>query len=85
MANKTLFQTLAGMLPQADTMNEAGGKAFAFTPTPPAPPREPLTLRTVWLARRNVWLIPVRLSGAMGARLRKKIWRHAEAGRPRRR
>jgi 60 kDa SS-A/Ro ribonucleoprotein len=32
MANKTLFQTLAGMLPQADTMNEAGGKAFAFTP-----------------------------------------------------
>ncbi len=32
MANKTLFQTLAGMRPQADTVNEAGGKAFAFTP-----------------------------------------------------
>jgi 60 kDa SS-A/Ro ribonucleoprotein len=32
MANKTLFQTLAGMLSQADTVNEAGGKAFAFTP-----------------------------------------------------
>jgi 60 kDa SS-A/Ro ribonucleoprotein len=32
MANKTLFQTLAGMLPQADTVNEAGGKAFDFTP-----------------------------------------------------
>ena len=39
----------------------------------------------VWLARRNVWHIPGRLSGAMGARLRKKIWRHDEAGRPRRR
>lgn len=32
MANKTLFQTIAGKLPQADTRNEAGGKAFAFTP-----------------------------------------------------
>jgi 60 kDa SS-A/Ro ribonucleoprotein len=32
MANKTLFQTIAGKLSQADTRNEAGGKAFAFTP-----------------------------------------------------
>jgi 60 kDa SS-A/Ro ribonucleoprotein len=32
MANKTLFQTFAGKLTQADTVNEAGGKAFAFTP-----------------------------------------------------
>jgi 60 kDa SS-A/Ro ribonucleoprotein len=32
MANKNLFQTIAGMLSRADTVNEAGGKAFAFTP-----------------------------------------------------
>lgn len=32
MANKTLFQTIAGKLTKADTLNEAGGKAFAFTP-----------------------------------------------------
>lgn len=32
MANKNLFQTLAGKLTLADTVNEAGGKAFAFTP-----------------------------------------------------
>ena len=32
MANKTLFQTLAGKLSRTDTMNEAGGKALAFTP-----------------------------------------------------
>jgi hypothetical protein len=31
-----------------------------------------------------VWHIPGRLSGAMGARLRKKMWRQDEAGRPRR-
>lgn len=32
MANKTLFQTIAGKLSPADTVNEAGGKAYAFTP-----------------------------------------------------
>jgi 60 kDa SS-A/Ro ribonucleoprotein len=32
MANKTLFQTSAGKLIKADAVNEAGGKAFAFTP-----------------------------------------------------
>lgn len=32
MANKTLFQTLAGKFSKADTVNEAGAKAFAFTP-----------------------------------------------------
>ena len=32
MANKTLFQTFAGELSQADAVNEAGAKAFAFTP-----------------------------------------------------
>ncbi len=33
MANKTLFQTLAGkLLPKADTVNEAGGQAYAFDP-----------------------------------------------------
>ena len=32
MANKTLFKSLAGKLaPKADTVNEAGGKAYAFT------------------------------------------------------
>ena len=32
MANKTLFQTLAGAFSKADTVNEAGAKAFAHTP-----------------------------------------------------
>lgn len=32
MANKTLFQTLAGKFSKADTVNEAGAKAFALTP-----------------------------------------------------
>lgn len=33
MANKTLFQTVAGaILPKADTRNEAGGPAFALSP-----------------------------------------------------
>lgn len=32
MANKTLFQTLAGKFSKADTVNESGAKAFAFTP-----------------------------------------------------
>lgn len=32
MANKTLFQTLAGKFSWADTVNEAGAKAIAFTP-----------------------------------------------------
>ena len=32
MANKSLFQTLAGKLTKTDTVNEAGAKAFAFTP-----------------------------------------------------
>jgi 60 kDa SS-A/Ro ribonucleoprotein len=32
MANKTLFQTIAGKFSRADTVNEAGGKAYAFTP-----------------------------------------------------
>ncbi len=32
MANKTLFQTLAGKFSKADTANEAGAKAFALTP-----------------------------------------------------
>ena len=32
MANKTLFQTLAGKFSKADAVNEAGAKAFAFTP-----------------------------------------------------
>lgn len=32
MANKSLFQTLAGKFSKADTVNEAGAKAFAFTP-----------------------------------------------------
>jgi hypothetical protein len=39
---------------------------------------------TVWPARRNVLHIPGMLSGAMGARQRKKIWRQEEAGRARR-
>ncbi|MBN8248263.1 MAG: TROVE domain-containing protein [Verrucomicrobia bacterium] len=32
MANPSLFQTLAGKLSRADTVNEAGARAFAFTP-----------------------------------------------------
>ena len=33
MANKSLFNSLVGrMLPQADTRNEAGGAAYAFSP-----------------------------------------------------
>lgn len=32
MANKSLFQTLAGKFSKADTVNEAGAKAFALTP-----------------------------------------------------
>lgn len=32
MANKHLFDTRAAATPQADTYNEAGGKAYAFTP-----------------------------------------------------
>lgn len=32
MANKTLFQTSAGSYAQADTVNEARAKAYAFTP-----------------------------------------------------
>ena len=33
MPNKQLFQTIVGKnAPKADTVNEAGGKAFAFTP-----------------------------------------------------
>lgn len=32
MANKTLFQTIAGKFSRADTLNEAGAKAYAFTP-----------------------------------------------------
>ena len=33
MANKTLFKTIAGkLLPKADTMNEAGGQAYRFSP-----------------------------------------------------
>ena len=33
MANKNLFASLAGkLLPKADVINEAGGKAYAFSP-----------------------------------------------------
>lgn len=32
MANKTLFQTIAGKFSPANTVNEAGGMAYAFTP-----------------------------------------------------
>ena len=32
MTNKTLFQTVAGKLSEADTVNHAGGKAFALIP-----------------------------------------------------
>jgi len=32
MANKSLFQTIAGKFSPADAVNEAGGKAYAFTP-----------------------------------------------------
>jgi len=32
MANKTLFQTIAGKFSPADTVNEAGAKAYSFTP-----------------------------------------------------
>ena len=32
MANQTLFQTLAGKFSPADTVNEAGGKAYALAP-----------------------------------------------------
>lgn len=32
MSNKTLFQTIAGKFSRADTVNEAGAKAFGFTP-----------------------------------------------------
>lgn len=32
MANPSLFQSLRGLLNRADTVNEAGGPAFAFTP-----------------------------------------------------
>jgi len=35
MANKTIFQSLVGaFLPKADTVNEAGGKAYALMPKP---------------------------------------------------
>ncbi len=32
MANQNLFQTIAGQFSQANTVNEAGGKAFEFSP-----------------------------------------------------
>jgi|GEM_PF-6240705 len=32
MANKYIFRSLAGSPPPADTLNEAGGKAFALPP-----------------------------------------------------
>jgi 60 kDa SS-A/Ro ribonucleoprotein len=33
MANKTLFQSLRGaLLPKTDTVNEAGGRAYALSP-----------------------------------------------------
>ena len=32
MANKTLFSSIKSILPRTDSFNEAGGRAYEFTP-----------------------------------------------------
>ncbi len=32
MANKTLFSSIKSLLPRTDSFNEAGGRAYEFTP-----------------------------------------------------